>query len=245
MIVESLEPDVLSDPDLGWVASGKSGAPALVAFGGLRGGLMMPPFEFFRTVKSLDVTMVMIRDLAQVWYLQGVAGLADSLLGVAPALSEVLAEFAPARTVVTGNSAGAYMAMLVGAALQAERVVAFSPQTYLDEERRTRHSDRRWREEIAHRRSLADHDLGEDLLPLLERLPGPGRAEVYFSEHHARDASHAERLGRIPWVDLRPLDSDDHRAILHLKRSGVLQSLLLDALGSPTVHSAPEADAQP
>ena len=43
----------------------------LIAFGGLRGRIGMPPFEFLRLTGEIPVKRVFVRDLRQAWYHEG------------------------------------------------------------------------------------------------------------------------------------------------------------------------------
>lgn len=64
----------------------------LVAFGGIRGGLGLPPFEFFRLTGELPVKKVYVRDLRQRWYHRGLPGIASDLAGMRAFLRVVVEE---------------------------------------------------------------------------------------------------------------------------------------------------------
>ncbi|MGH2980266.1 MAG: hypothetical protein ACRDLQ_11620 [Solirubrobacterales bacterium] len=56
-------PESLADPEVGMLYDVEPESERLiVVFGGLAGGLGMPPFEFFRTLSEVDVKTVFVRD---------------------------------------------------------------------------------------------------------------------------------------------------------------------------------------
>ncbi|HEY8018305.1 MAG TPA: hypothetical protein VIG53_02305, partial [Actinomycetota bacterium] len=70
----------LGDTSSGVVAEPRdAGETTLLAFGGIRGGLGIPPYEFFRVTEGLPVRRILVRDLDQVWYLRGIRGLGESV----------------------------------------------------------------------------------------------------------------------------------------------------------------------
>lgn len=223
----------LEDERAGFAAEPPGGAAStLVAFGGVRGGLGIPPFEFFRVTQGLDTRRIFARDLRQSWYLAGIEGLGSDPRGAAAGLRRVVGD--GARVVTTGNSAGGFGAIVYGTLIGAEEVHAFSPQTVLTRATRAAWLDARWLPEMHHVRRL--RGLDPDLLDLdrflsaRDRLPS---IHVHYCEDHRLDRRHAERLRHVPRVRLHPYREGGHALVAVLRDAGELRSILEGALASP------------
>ena len=98
-----------------------------VFFGGLKGQMAVPWFEFKGVAQKLgDVNKLFIRDLTQTWYHQPyyeVLSHLDELCGIIPL---------DKKLTFVGNSMGAYAAYWFGSMYDADEVIMFSPQTCLD-----------------------------------------------------------------------------------------------------------------
>jgi pimeloyl-ACP methyl ester carboxylesterase len=215
---------------------------ALVAFGGIVGALGMPPFEFFKVTDGLECKKIFLRDLHQAWYHGGLPGICNDIGGIAEFLRARLAGAGVERLVLVGNSMGGYAALLLGVMLKADVVLAFSPQTYIDERTRRRTWDRRWTPEVERAQELghAVHDWF-DLRPMLHGAPSSLRAQVHFSLASRLDSVHALRLLRVPAVELHPHVRGGHNAIQGLRESGALRAILAEALRGPALAAQPPA----
>jgi hypothetical protein len=192
----------------------------LIAFGGLRGMIGMPPFEFLRSLDDLRLNRAFLRDTQQAWYHRGVHDVGGDIDSVAERLRELAADMEAVFTI--GNSAGGFGALLFGALLSCE-VHAFSPQTYIDPELRKANDDTRWDRLV--------RALGEGMDPRyadLRTVIAESRAtcHIYYPTQVRMDVIHAEHLGGLPQVTLHALDSDDHTVIRELRDSGWLAELL-------------------
>jgi hypothetical protein len=208
----------------------------VVTFGGLAGGMagvgppggrfrQGPMFEFARTLATVPVKTVFVRDHASAWYHRGVVGVGADVDAVAEHLREITAD--ADEVVMIGNSAGGYAALLFGALTGAE-VHAFSPQTFIDPTLRQLHGDTHW--------SLFLDALGDDLdsryadlLPLLGEGDGP--FHVYYPAAERIDALHAERLRELPQVRLHAFQYGGHGLVRALREAGWLRSFV-EALAS-------------
>lgn len=204
----------------------------LVAFGGIRGGVGIPPYEFFRVTDDLPVRRIFVRDLDQVWYLQGIRGLGGTLPEAASALREMIVP--SARVVTTGNSAGGFAAIAFGALLGADEVHAFSPQTALDRRHRLMWLDLRWWRQMGGVRRL---DVDPDLLDLRRFLDrhAARAVHVHHSADHGRDRRHAKHLAGVRGVTLHPHEGGGHRLVAELRDRGDLDRILTEAIAHPDV----------
>lgn len=68
--------DDVNDPELSAVIDLlHPGRPLLIAFGGIVGSLVIPPYEFFNLTRGLDINKIYLRDHSQTWYHSGLPGI--------------------------------------------------------------------------------------------------------------------------------------------------------------------------
>jgi hypothetical protein len=204
-----------------------------ICFGGLANGVGMPPFEFAGILESIDVNVILVRDLSQTWY-HGFAGADGSgLARGTEVLSAVIDTVGAAGGAAIGNSAGGYAALYFAAALGLPTALAFSPQTRLSPTFKATRRDPRWPRQTlsTYRRS----GLRSPSYRLRDALGGPDMhsitARVVYPAHHRLDALHAQDLDGLGGVTLDPLPSDSHSMVKDLRDGGQLQNLLAASLG--------------
>jgi len=116
-------------------------APLIFSFSGLGDA-----FEFKGTLDELKVNVVYIRDLKHRWYLDGIAGIGEDVQSICFYLKQLILEIKPTKTIALGASAGGFAAMLYGGLLRLDKVLVFSPQTFMDSFHRTIYYDYRWKD---------------------------------------------------------------------------------------------------
>lgn len=198
----------------------------LVVFGGIMLGFGGEPvFEFGRTTAGLDVHRLMLRDHRQGWYQRGLPGEGRDFQCVVDVIQGVVDDVQPRRTLVVGNSAGGYAALLAGHAVQADRILAVSPQTFIDPRLRKRHGDARWRRNMVRiglRKRLAPTG---DVLRYIDGIP-PVETHIHYAGGYDLDALHAERMGIRSRMHLHRHDFPDHSLVERMGREGTLLPLL-------------------
>jgi hypothetical protein len=204
----------------------------LIAFGGMRGELGMPPFEFFKATEGISVKRLFVRDLRQAWYHRGIPGHGDTIEQAAAALGGLVARHRVQRLVVAGNSAGGYAALLFGTLLDADVALCFAPQTVLDLDVLAAFDDHRWDEQIVAlaRDGVLDPRFA-DLSVALPTLERPRTSfQVYFDASFDVDRLHAERVAPVPGVVLHPQAGGKHGIAREMRDSGQLDEVLRRAL---------------
>ena len=215
----------------------------LIAFGGMRGRIGMPPFEFLKLTGEIPVKRLFLRDLRQAWYHEGLPPDGRGLLDVAEELRRTIAAQAVDRLVVTGNSAGGYAALVFGTLLGADSVLAFAPQTILDLGELETMNDHRWDERLTAVTAAGSLDPDwTDLAAALAREPfaKPDR-KVFFDETLRQDRLHAERLAGVEGVRLYRFGGGSHHLVRSLRDCGALARLLREAVSGERQGPAPRA----
>ena len=194
----------------------KNATTTLIAFGGMASGLSMPPKEFFKSLVHKDLNTVFVRDFKQCWYLKGLLGKTHDVESTIEYLKRTIPDTTD-KLATLGASAGGYAAIRFGLALNADHIVAFSPQTFIDQETVRVFSK-------SHLRDMAFDNSDLDLRNVLARYPFKGEIEVHYASKNNRDtiaASHIEK-----YVKAIPYDTDTHLLAAHLKERGVLNQIL-------------------
>jgi pimeloyl-ACP methyl ester carboxylesterase len=199
----------------------------LIVFGGIKGQLEMPVFEFARSTADLRVNKILLRDHEQAWYHRGVVDVAGSVDGVVAYLRGQIERHGCRRVVTLGNSMGGYAAILVGCLLPAAEAIAFSPQTFIGRFRRLINRDHRWWRQFGRMyRSASAKPLYYDLKTVLLSQPGPTRYDVYYGRSSRADRRHALRLAAVPGVALHAVNVPGHNVVRALRDTGELRETL-------------------
>ncbi|HEX4187970.1 MAG TPA: hypothetical protein VHY83_08745 [Solirubrobacteraceae bacterium] len=220
----------------------------LIAFGGLRGRIDIPRFEFLSVTGDCPVKRMFVRDLYQAWYHRGIPRhRARTLVSVADRLREIIEPQRVDRLVTIGNSSGGYAALVFGALLGAQTALAFAPQTTLDPDVMAAMGDRRWE---SHLRGLLDGGrIDTNWLDLRVALPdalrGGTQLKIFFNEKLDVDRLHAERLRGVSGVQLvRFGHTSGHFLVNTLRNNGSLERLLREAVGPGSAETGSEGDAR-
>jgi pimeloyl-ACP methyl ester carboxylesterase len=207
----------------------------LIAFGGMKLSIGIPPFEFLNMTSELPVKRLFLRDLEQAWYHRGVPGHGESLPALADDLRGLIERHQVSRLVLAGSSAGGYAVLVLGGLLGADVVLSFSPQTIIEPEALAQMHDDRWDQYVEP--LIRDGRLDRRWSDVRAVLGDPQqrrgtRYEVFFDDTMELDRAHAERLEGIPAVHLRRYAGGSHNLVRTLRDSGELKQVLTSALAS-------------
>lgn len=205
-----------------------------IALGGFAGGMGIPPFEFFKITADLDTNRVFIRDLPQAMYHRGLPGVDGGVDGIIRVLREKIETNGIERVVVVGNSGGGYASLLVGALLEADHVLAFSPVTFIGPVARLVHRDRRapklfYRAWFSPSRETRYFDLKQ----VFRRHGLQTSFHIYYchtGDLGRLDTLHATRMDGFPNVSLHRFDRGGHNLVKLLRDEGKLDGILQRAV---------------
>jgi hypothetical protein len=204
----------------------------LIAFGGIQGGLGIPPFEFFRATDEFPIKRMFVRDLRQAWYHHGIPDGGDTIDDLSEHLRKLIARHSVDRLVVTGTSAGGYAALVFGALLGAHTALSFAPQTVLELDALAAMGDHRWDPNVERMHAKGWFDPGWS--DLQRALPGARRAqtryELHFDPTMGFDRLHCERLAGLEGIVMIPREGGGHNIAKDMRDTGELEPLLRAAL---------------
>ena len=203
----------------------------------------LPAFDFVGRTKKLSATTnrpinaLYLRDSANLWYQHGVAGLGRDVHETAARLRDLIAAVRPTSVTMVGQSMGAYAAVLFGALLGVDRVLAFGPLSYLRTDWARRDDDLRW---ISVMEKLERHPpspLYDDLPALLASLDRLPEMQLVYGTGPEADGSinadciHAARFRQVEGIHVAEIAQAPHAVVKWLIDNGridqVMQAFLL------------------
>ena len=191
----------------------------LFVFSGLAQYMGIPSREFFKTLEQHNYNIVFFKDFDRCWYQKGVLGFSTSRHETALKIQERFGN-SPRPWSMIGSSAGGYAALIFGKMLDAERVIAYSPQTVINSEIFTAFGGS----------SKGTYDFKDplnDVAQFLNATKSSGVYDVHFGSKHGSDKNAAERLGDCANCNLIGHDTNSHNLPLYLKESGSLMDTIL------------------
>jgi hypothetical protein len=197
----------------------------VVVFGSMGAGvempLALPPRQFRGVLADRNCELVFLKDFRQCWYLQGLVGISQDIPTTADFLRKLLLEDDKRPFVMLGASSGGYAALLFGAMLGAQRVVAFSPQTEI-----TRKAIGLFGTLDT---SLDERDLAAQFTSLkkvLDATPLTGAARIYYSRRNDFDSSEAAKIKDAAHVELCPVEWNGHNTAKILRDRGEMDGIV-------------------
>ncbi len=206
----------------------------MVAFGGYMGGLGFPPFEFFNITSNFQTKLMYVRDIEKNHYFGGLPGITGSIDETAEYLKSEMENQRIQKSVFVGNCMGGYAAMLFGLLADADEIHVFGPPTIVSVGASIRYHDKRGL--VPRIRTMftpGKNHVYLDLKKLYSRRSLQSKCVIYYCRGSRVDHIYAERLRGMPNIDLKPYDIGGHFLVRHLKKTGELKTILLNALELP------------
>ena len=210
-----------------------------------------PDFDFFGRLKKLEtlsgtpINKLLLRDPANAWYQRGLPGVGADIASAAARLRDLIAAVAPKKTVFIGQSMGAYGAIMFGALLDVDTILAFGPLSFFDPVSAITYHDRRWLPVML--------NVDQDPPPMMYRdLPALCRARgtkpdlrVFFgtrpdanaSESTGLDVLHAMRFAALANCRVQPFPASGHAVVQYLIDTGQIDALLAKHVLGLGAHS--------
>jgi hypothetical protein len=221
------DPDYSAPTDAPWddkvpIWQESAGSDTLfVLFSGLGVGREPPAFIFHNFLKPYSgIDKLFVRDLSRSWYFKGMSGLSSDIDSTAEFLETLTGRYS--RTVFVGSSAGGMAAILFGEILNADKVLAFAPQTVLSAPKKQELKDYRWHQFLS---TFTTEVKEPRYLDLKNLNPFDAKIDIYFSSGDKHDILHANRV-QGSRVNHFEYESDDHFIALHLRDNGELKMIM-------------------
>ena len=208
---------------------GSGSSTLLITFAGISGALGVYPFEFFKITKGFDVDKIFIRDVNQAWYHKGLNGIGNNIEEIADYFKKLIEKYNYNKVVCLGNSMGGYAALVIGKLIDADIILSFAPQTFLDSKNRELHRDNRWIEQIAQLPTTIEPKY-LDLSLLFDSKTNNSLIHIFYSLDERIDIVHANWLKDTANVTLHVYENGGHQLVQHLRKSGELYRILRNNL---------------
>ncbi len=197
--------------------------------GGNLGGVFYNRYGLI--VNRINTHKIFINDTLNRWYQSGIPGITANIAETIEYISFLKGTNKYRKVVCIGQSAGGYMSLLVGHQIGATDVVAFAPQTFLDQANRTYYGDSRWSQLL----KKLPENIPHRYLDLREIYKQPqqndARIHVHYSMRQALDVKHIEHLGDFPGLLRHPYDSETHEVSIYLDRElNILNNIIIDTI---------------
>ncbi len=187
----------------------------VIAFTGISHALGAIPFDFHRSMGTLECAALFVRDLERRWYQYDEASIARLVQQIRSAI-----ELSGARRITfLGNSMGGYGALYFGSLLNADAIIAFVPQTAIDPRVTQALGDDRWSNEQS---AIPAYPFGD----LARVAPAKGRVAIYHGADHRLDTAHAVHLASSWPLERIAVPDCGHDVAGKLKARGELLSLI-------------------
>ncbi|WP_298907908.1 hypothetical protein [uncultured Aliiroseovarius sp.] len=193
----------------------------IFSFAGLQAHGDRTDIEFGGLLAGIPYCKVYVKDYAQCWYQHGLEGLGSTRIEAFRALANAFKDL-PRPWIAIGCSAGGYAALLAGAAMKADKVVAYCPQTHI-----TRDVFVKFSQILPRSRNFKLRAPDNDLAHSLAELP-PVPSDIHFGAKNETDASQAKRLGHLPQVALYSHPIGSHNIAGYLRMNDCLLSTILE-----------------
>jgi hypothetical protein len=205
------------------VAARERAETVLLLFCGRGDNLGLPLAVVHRWTGRLNASLIYLRDFRRHYFLEGVSSLGGTRDATIASLRGIVASLGAKRIVCYGGSAGVFGALHYGLDLQAAAILCAGGIVNLS-------PDFNAYTVYEHRANELQGDLSEeppDLCRLYNAAPRRPRVQMIYGADYWDDRIHAEYMGTLPCVTLRPVENfGEHNVIVELIRRGQLETAL-------------------
>lgn len=205
----------------------RSSNKLIVSFGGVNHVPGLPIYEFKSILTDALLNKLFLIDRSRQWYYYGLNTIINNSNKIIDLLNEYINQYGKEYTMFYGNSMGGYAAIKFGALIGVDKVVAFSPQTFLSASLREKYNDTRWSYEL---KNVFKNFREEDLY--LPNIMNNNKTiyDVHYCSNYRLDKVHAEELAAIKNVSLNCYNFGGHDLVKVLKDRGLLKNILIGDL---------------
>jgi hypothetical protein len=181
--------------------------------------------DFPSLLGNSDFSAILLKDLSNSWYTKGLEGVGNSHEDVIAYLTSIRARYK--RVLFIGDSMGAFGAILLGSRLNADKIIAISPQTTVSPQTCRLMGDGRF---LRYFDRLTDIPAAiQDAREILRVWP-PKSLDIYVSRGDIADVENAMNIEGLPNVNIQYIEQFDHWMAEQLKRYSALRGMVRNFL---------------
>ncbi len=172
---------------------------------------------------AAGLSVIYLNDPKRLLFCDGVSALGNDLDTTLKALQNLIDDFGPRRNLTMASmSAGGIGALLYGLRLKADRILCYSPPTFVHRNYLEAHQDKRARA-VIYRLEKHIPVKVRDIAAQLDATTHCPQIDVVYAAEHQGDRGQAEYLHGKPGVSLYPIAGyDGHPTIQHAMKGGYL-----------------------
>lgn len=215
-----------------------SGSALIISFGS-NGRIRMdenntPLFDFRKVLKSLpNYDKLYLRDMERLYYMNGLKNSAPSISKLRALIENHISAKKYKKIVTIGASSGGFGALLYGNLINADKMIAFNPQTVLTKAKEDEIKDNIFTVSISkHLRSLNKGDsFYQKCLDIKNFIPFNGHAVIHYSSDSPNkiDAKYANYL-KHSRCSIISHNSGTHLLAAELKDKNKLEEIIFDSI---------------
>ncbi|MFA6197309.1 MAG: YqiA/YcfP family alpha/beta fold hydrolase [Sulfurimonas sp.] len=205
-------------------------------FNGWLGGIFNSRYPFL--IGKMKTHKIFILDKSNSWFHNGIENVTTNMDETIKFIQTIIQRENYSKILCVGASMGGYMALLIGKLINATNILAFSPQTCIDENNRKKFNDTRWSSELKNLNKDVKNTKYLDLQKLYEEpFKSSVNVEIHYSKNVPLDELHAKHLQNRQ-VKLIGYEDSDHYIAVYLHQKGALEGIILKNLGidNPAKH---------
>ncbi|MCP2729137.1 cupin-like domain-containing protein [Limnofasciculus baicalensis] len=201
-------------------------------------------FDFYGRTKKLAnlanklINRILVRDVSNLWYHQGIPGLGSNVDEVAESLKELIKQISPSQVITIGQSMGAYAAIMFGQLIGADKIIAFGTLSFLDSNKAREIGDRRWLSVMESLEANLPDVCYFDLLELCQKSEYSPDIQIFYGQKSDGDTLgevnlddfHANRMNALSNCTLHPYKDSNHAIVKYLIDNQQIDSVLLEAI---------------
>lgn len=202
----------------------------IVTFAGMGWKNSAPTFIFHNYLKSYNVDKLFLRDIKMRYYLTGLKNNTNNFSETVEFIKNMTVDRGYKKIIAIGCSSGGYAAILYGNLLNFSKIIAFNPQTVLNDKKETVIKDIynapntcRWLRGL-----YKDDNNYQKALDLMNYLPFNSKIDIHYSVRGNKgiDKNHALYLNTDNKCDVYEHPGNDHMIALTLRNNGKLKEII-------------------
>ena len=200
---------------------------SFVGYNGFLGGVFYNKFPLI--TDNINTHKIFIHDKNNSWYHKGIPNWTNNLVETIELIKKLKSYKKYKKIVCFGASMGAYMALLAGKLIKADKIVAFAPQTFLDKENRIKYQENRWQKDL-------DIKIPQNIdkkyidLDLLYKDGCNGiDIQIHYAKNLPLDLKHINHL-KASCIKKTGYNIDSHYVSIYLRDKGKIDDIILSAI---------------
>jgi hypothetical protein len=196
----------------------------IITFAGFGSKDSKPTFIFNNFLREYKIDKLFIRDLKCRYYLLGLGKHSNDIITTVEFIKSIYSHKKYNKIIVIGCSSGGYASILYGNLLQVNKIIAFSPQTIINENKKIL-GDNRFENTCNDIIKKIDKDYKKYLD--LNNIDTNIDTEIHYAKYNKEDKIQAENLKNNK-IKLYSYNTNNHLLAIELRNNGELKKIIED-----------------